>query len=187
MNVPLQIAFHNLDSSESVKALIEEKAAWLERYHDRITACRVIVQAPHRSHRQGNQYLVRIDLTVPGSEIVVTREPHPHTLAQDLHVAIRDAFEVARRRLEEHSRRQRRDVKCHEPAPQARVSKLFAEDGYGFIETPDGRELYFHQHALVNGDFKHLEVGSEVSFVEEAGEKGPQASTVRMVGRHNHR
>jgi ribosomal subunit interface protein len=186
MQVPLQIAFHNLDRSESVTALIEEKVAWLERFYDRITGCRVVVEAPHRHRRQGKAYLVRIDLTVPGSEIVVNREASLHVQAQDLHIAIRDAFEAARRRLEDHVRKQRKEVKTHEAIPHAWVSQLFPEEGYGFLTTPDDREVYFHQHAVLNGDFQHLQVGTEVAFAEQAGEKGPQASTVRLIGRHNH-
>jgi len=186
MHVPLQIAFHNLDRSEAVKALIEEKVESLERFFGRITSCRVVVEAPHRHHRRGNQYLVRIDLAVPGGEIVVNRDPPKHTDSSDLHVAIRDAFEAAQRQLEDHARRHRHQVKSHEPAPHARVSRVFPEEGYGFLETPDGREVYFHKNAVLNGDFEGLLPGTEVAFAEETGEKGPQASTVRVLGRHNH-
>src|SRR5947209_8312037 len=111
MQTPLQIAFQNLESSEAIRMLIEEKAAWLERFCHRITGCRVVIEAPHKRHRQGNQYLVRIDLTVPGGEIAINREPPQRTESQDLTVAIRDAFDAARRKLEEHTRRQRQEVK----------------------------------------------------------------------------
>jgi ribosomal subunit interface protein len=186
MQVPLQIAFHNMEHSEAVKAVVEEKVARLERFYGRITGCRVVIEAPHRHHRQGNHYQVRIDLTVPGGEVVVNREPPQRSEHKDLHVALRDAFDAARRRLEDHARRQRQEVKTHEPAPHARVSQLNPLEGYGFLRTPDGREVYFHRHAVLGGDFEHLQVGDEVVFVEEAGDKGPQASTVRPVGRHNH-
>jgi ribosomal subunit interface protein len=119
MQVPLQIAFHNLEHSEAVKELIEEKVAWLERFHNRITSCRVVVEAMHWHNQQGNPYLVRIELTVPGGEIVVNREAESHTQGQALNSTIREAFEVARRRLEERAQRQRKDVKRHEPAPAA--------------------------------------------------------------------
>ncbi len=186
MQASLQITFHNLECSEAVKALIEEKVAWLERFYDRITGCRVVVEAPHRHHRHGNQYQVRIDLTVPGGEVVVNREPPAHTEYRDLNVAIRDAFAAARRQLEEHVRRLRREVKSHGGVPHARVSRLFTDEDYGFLSTPDGREVYFHRRAVLNGGFDDLQVGTEVTFVEENGDKGPQASTVRPVGRHNH-
>jgi ribosomal subunit interface protein len=185
MQTPLQIAFNGMDRSEAVRELIEEKVAWLERFHDRITGCRVVIEAPHRHHRRGNQYQVRIDLTVPGGEVVVNREPSQRTAFKDLGVAIQHAFEAARRQLEEHIRRLRKEVKSHEPASRARVSRLFPEEGYGFLTTADGREVYFHQNAVL-GDFAQLQVGAEVTFVEEAGDKGPQASTIHPVGRHNH-
>jgi cold shock CspA family protein/ribosome-associated translation inhibitor RaiA len=186
MQAPLQVAFHNVEGAESVRALIEEKVAWLEKTYDRITHCRVVVESPHRRHRRSNQFLVRIDLTVPGAEIAVNREPTKRDEACDLAVAIRDAFDAARRRLDEHVRRRRQQVKSHEAPPHSRVSRLFPTEGYGFLSTTDGREIYFHHRAVLNGGFGDLQVGSEVAFVEEAGDKGPQASTVRSVGRHNH-
>lgn len=186
MQTPVQIAFHGLDCSEATRGLIEEKVAWLERYFDRITGCRVVVEMPHRHSRQGNQYHVRIDLALPGSEIVVNRDSARRTANQDLEVAIGHAFDAARRQLEEHVRRRRQEVKNHEPIPHARVIKLFLEEGYGFLMTADEREVYFHKNAVLNGGFDGLEIGNEVTFAEELGEQGPQASTVRPVGRHNH-
>jgi cold shock CspA family protein len=116
----------------------------------------------------------------------VTREPSQHTAYRDIQVALRDAFDSARRQLEDYVRRQRRDVKAHEIAPHARVSQLFPKEGYGFLTTPDGREIYFHRHSVLHDEFDQLQIGTEVTFVEEEGKKGPQASTVRPVGRHHH-
>jgi ribosome-associated translation inhibitor RaiA len=107
MQTPLQIAFHGLDRSEATREMIEEKVAWLEEVSDRITGCRVVIEVPHRHHRNGNQYLVRIDLTLPGGEIVVNREPAQRTEYSDLTQAIRDAFDTARRLLEERVHRRR--------------------------------------------------------------------------------
>ena len=89
--------------------------------------------------------------------------------------------DAARRRLEDYARRQRGAVKSHEETHRARVSRLFPEAGYGFLETPDGREIYFHRHSVLHPGFDRLAVGTEVRFVEEAGEKGPQASTVAIA------
>jgi cold shock CspA family protein len=80
-------------------------------------------------------------------------------------------------------RRRRGKTKVHEPAPLARVAKLFPVEDYGFLETPDGREVYFHKNAVLHNGFEQLKVGMEVYYAEESGEKGPQASTVRVVGR----
>ena len=97
-----------------------------------------------------------------------------------LKVAIRAAFDAARRRLQDHARRRRAAVKSHEPMPQARVTKLF-RSGYGYLETPDGRQIYFHANSVIHGRFKSMKLGSKVRFTEETGEKGPQASTVHLI------
>ena len=159
----------------------------------------MLVEAPARHRQKGYTFHIQIDLTVPEGEIVVKRAPtlYPgerdtggerrrkemETLSERKHlkVAIREAFHAARRRLQDHARRKRVDVKTHEPAHQARVTKLFPIEGYGYIETPDGREIYFHANSVINDRFKILKLGSKVSFAEEAGEKGPQASTVRLI------
>lgn len=186
MQLPLQIAFHNMPHSEVIEKTIREKAAKLDQFAGHIMGCRVVVEMPHRHHVHGNQYQVRIDITVPGEEIVVNREPPEHTEYRDVDVALRDAFDAARRQLEDYVRRRRGSVKELETAPHGRVSKLFPQEGYGFIETPDGREIYFHRHSVLHEAYDQLHQGAEVSFVEEAGKKGPQASTVKIVGRHGH-
>jgi cold shock CspA family protein len=112
---------------------------------------------------------------MPKEDFVVTREAHA-----DLYVAIRDAFDAARRHLQDQVRKARGDVKHHEEMPTARVSTLFPDRGYGFLTTFDGREIYFHEHSVLGDKFTSLKVGMEVHFVEEPGEKGPQASTVRV-------
>ena len=186
MQLSPQITFHNLEPSTAIEGVVREKIAKLEEFCDRITGCRVVVEIPHRHHEHGNLYQVRIDLTVPGEEIVVNREAPEHVPYRDVHVAIRDAFDAARRQLEDYVRRHRRDVKVHEAAPHAKVRLLNAQEDYGFLETPDGREIYFHRHSVLHGHFDDLQVGTEVTFVEEGGKKGPQASTVSIVGRHHH-
>jgi len=185
MQMPMQISFRDMEPSAAVETKIRERAAKLDRYYDRIMSCRVVVEAPHRRHHQGKLYHVRVDLTVPQGELVVSREPVDRHAHEDVYVAIRDAFDAAQRRLADYARRQRGDIKIHEEAAVSRVSKLFPDEGYGFIETPEGHEIYFHRNSVLNGSFARLEVGDEVQFVEEQGEKGPQASTVRFVGKHH--
>lgn len=186
MQLPLQIAFHNMERSETIEETIREKAEKLDAYCDRIMSCRVVVEVPHKHHQHGNLYQVRIDLTVPGDEIVVNREPSLHETYKDVTVAIRDAFDSARRKLEDYVRRMRGDVKADVIPPHARVSKLFPQEGYGFIATSDGREVYFHRHSVLHDAFDRLQVGTEVTFAEEMGKKGPQATTVKLVGKHGH-
>jgi cold shock CspA family protein/ribosome-associated translation inhibitor RaiA len=186
MQLPLQVSFRHMEHSAAIEALVREKAAHLDTFAGHIMRCRVVVEPAGEHHLHGNLYEVRIDLTVPGEEIAVTREPGEHAEYRDIRVALRDAFDSARRKLEDYVRRRRGAVKALETAPHGRVSKLFPEEGYGFLETPDGREVYFHRHSVLHDAFDRLQVGAEVAFVEEEGKKGPQASTVRLAGRHHH-
>ena len=177
MKLPLQITARNIDLPEAIKEEIREKVEKLDKFYGRIMRCRVVVEVPHRHHREGILFNVRIDMTVPGAELVVKREPN-----KELEVAVKDAFDAARRQLEDFARQQRGDVKHHEELPLACISSLFLDKGYGFLTTPEGREIYFHEHSVLNRDFRHLKIGMEVRFVEEKGEKGPQASTVLVLG-----
>lgn len=183
MKLPLQVAFRNMPHSAEIEALVAERAERLDRYAGDIMGCRVVVEEPHKHHRHGNAYQIRVDLTLPGKEIVVNRET---TADADIHVAIREAFDAARRQVEDYIRQRRGEIKAHEGLPHARVSKLFPAEGYGFLETPGGKELYFHKNSVLHEGFDKLAVGTEVTYVEEAGLKGPQASTVKLVGRHHH-
>lgn len=183
MQIPLQVTFRDMKSSAAVEERIRERALELEQYYQPVMRCRVVVHAPHRRHHQGKLFHVRIDLTVPGAELVVNREPAAHHAYEDVFVAIRDAFDAARRQLEDYARRQRGAVKVHEPPPLGRVAKLFSD--YGFVETVDGREVYFHRNAVLHHAFERLTLGAEVEIVEEQGEQGPQASTVRLTGKQH--
>jgi ribosome-associated translation inhibitor RaiA len=103
MTLPTAITFHGLESSDWIHRLISARAQSLGRYCRRISACRVVVDARHRHHRPVKGFSVRIDLTVPGEEIVVTQ----HAEAADLRAVIRDAFAVTRRRLRDYTARRR--------------------------------------------------------------------------------
>ena len=181
MQTPLQITFRHMESSEPVETMIRDKVDWLETFSPHIIGCRVVVEPKGKHHEHGNLHDVRIDITVPGEEIAVTRESKEHTEYKDIHIAIRDAFDSARRRLQDYERRRQGAVKNLETLPQARVGKLFPKEGYGFLETQEGREIYFHRHSVLNPGFDSLKVGIEVTFVEEPGKKGPQARTVKIA------
>ena len=181
MQLPVQVTFRYMEPSEAIEARVRERADELDRFYGRIMGCRVVVEAPHRRHHQGKLYHVRIDLTVPGGELAVTRAPGQHHAHEDVYVAIRDAFDAARRQLEDYGRRQRGSVKAHLPSPRGQVSQLFTEDGHGFITATDGTEIYFHRNSVLNDAFERLRIGMEVEFSPEEGEKGPQASTVRLL------
>ena len=180
MQEPLRIAFRNLEAPAAIEDEIRERVAELERFFDRIIACSVVVEEHHRHHRQGNLYHVRIELVVPEREIVVRREPPEHHAHEDLHVAIRDAFDAAQRQLQDHARAMRGDVKSHATPTIGRIVRLFAERDYGFLVTDTGDEVYLHRNAVLGHGFDKLRVGDKVRYVihEDEGEQGPQASTV---------
>ena len=178
MEVPPKITYRNMQPSEAIELRIQERIQKLERLYGRMIGCQVAVEAPHRHHRHGKIFRVRVHASLPGGEIIAGRDPAEHHAHEDVYVAIRDAFDAAERRLEDHARRQRGAVKSHEPPPTGRVARLFPGDGYGFLATHDGREIYFHRNSVLNGGFDSLEVGAVVRFAEELGDEGPQATTV---------
>jgi cold shock CspA family protein len=184
MQTQPQVSFDDIPVDESVRDAALEHIDQLEHLYGRITGCHVVVAQPHRHHRLGRLYSVRVDVRVPGSEIVVNRDHHLDHAHEDVHVALRDAFAAARRRLEDHARRLRGVEKAHVPRAQGRISQIFPLQGYGFIETPDGREIYFHRHAVSDHDFRLIDVDSPVFYTEEEGNDGPQAAFVQLVHPH---
>jgi len=179
MIIPLHIRFIDIPHSDAVEAEIRKHAEKLDRFCDHVMHCEVTVGTAGKHHAQGRVYEVHIDLTVSGTEIVINRV-HRH---EDVYVVIRDAFEAAIRKLQDFVREQRGDVKVHEIPLHGRVTKLFT-DGYGFVETTDGTELYFHRDNLAYPEFDHLEVGMEVEFLQQVAGEGLQAKRV-TAGRHH--
>lgn len=116
MQLPLQVSFRHMDPSPAVEAMVREKAARLDRFAGRIMSCRVVVEQTNHRHQSGNQFEVKIDITVPDGEVVASREPGKHREYRDIEVAIRDAFNVAARQLEDYVRRQRGAIKTSSPA-----------------------------------------------------------------------
>ena len=108
MQTDLQITVRDMEHSPALEERIREKVQKLEQVYPRIMGCRVVLEAPHRHKHQGKQFIVRLDVTVPGKVVVVSHDHH-----EDAYVALRDAFNAARRQLEEHARIQRGDVKKH--------------------------------------------------------------------------
>lgn len=185
MKLPLQVTFRNMDTSTAVEADIREKAAKLDQFCDQVMSCRVVVEALHKHHHQGNLFHVRIDITVPDEEIVASRDPAEHHAHEDVYVAVRDAFHAAQRQLQDYNTKRQQHVKRHEPESHGRIVRLVPMEDYGVIMTSDNREIYFHRNSLLNAEFDQLEEGAEVRFHEESGEQGPQASTVKVEGKHH--
>lgn len=202
--IPTQVTIRGVTHSDALEALIRERVAWLEQFYSEVVGCRVLLEVPHRHRRDGRHFHVRIELTVPdGEPIVVSHEPSLHGKLKDIEesahskatevesvqryaeVAVRRAFDAARRRLQDFAREQRGAVKSHGLPAHGRVVEISRVDGYGFIQTDELR-VYFSRESVLNEAFDELEVGAPVAFVEEKGEKGPQASSVRLLGKHHY-
>ena len=113
MSIPLRITFRGVPPTESLESTVRDKAAWLERFHQRIASCHVVIEAPPQRQRKGANYRVNVKLAVPGDEITASRESGRNHAHEDLHVALRDTFAAAVRQLEEHAQVRRGDVKTH--------------------------------------------------------------------------
>ncbi|MBM3562364.1 MAG: cold shock domain-containing protein [Alphaproteobacteria bacterium] len=167
------------DRQEKILRLIEK----LEDRYGRATACRVVVKGPGAHHRTGGLYEINLHLVLPDKrEVAIERTPHLDERFQDFDFALNDAFKRARRRLQDQVRRMRGKVKHHEAALTGVVKKMSPREGYGFIETSDGREVYFHRNSVEGSGFDALKPGARVRYREEQGREGPQASRVSPLG-----
>lgn len=182
MEEPLEITFRGVERTEALEKLIFDEVAGLEKVCDYIISGTVAVEKPHRHPRSGNPFRVRIGIKVPHNpELVVTRESGEGEMHDSLAKVLRNAFKSMRRQLIKLVDRQRNQTKTHpEQQATAVVERLFPDKGYGFLRTIEGREVYFHKNSVLHGDFKRLEIGTGVRYAEEAGRKGPQASTVQI-------
>jgi ribosomal subunit interface protein len=186
MQIPLQLSFRHIEQSDALEADIRERAKKLDEFFPHIMNCRVVVEALHKSHHQGNLFRVRLDVSVPGKELVAGRAPKNHKAHEDAYVTVRDAFNAMYRQLEEHSGKIQQEVKTHEEHPHGWVSELLPEDDYGRIRTFAGRDIYFHRNSVTNANFDDLKIGDAATLIEELGEKGPQATAVFLNGGPGH-
>ena len=185
MQVPVEIAFRHCEPLGEIRSEAAKQVRRSEKFSPRITSCHVIVTGPETRHRRGGLFEVELRIAMPEHNDVVVDTLHGDAPQREhALVAIRYAFDAAVRQIEDVAREMRDQVKEHVDTDRCRVTKFFAREDYGFIESADGREIYFHRNAVIDGAFDRLKVGSEVAFVEEAGEKGAQASTVRLIGKH---
>ena len=183
MEVPLIVRFKDVPYHEPVERLIRQKADELEKVCDYIVSCHVSVEHPQSHQESGTGWRVRVLVTVPpGHDIVVRQEGAKNSMHDPLESVVRDAFDATKRRLNELAERQRGEVKRHRhEETQAVVEKIFYDKGYGFLRTIDDREIYFHRNSVLHHGFDRLQPGTGVRFIEEAGHKGPQAISVKVV------
>lgn len=181
MTFPVHITYRDFPSSEALSARINEEVLKLGQFYDRITSCHVVVELPHKHKVHGRHFRIKVDVSLPGKVISVGRDPAEHREHEDPYLTVTEIFHIARRQLQDYVRVRRGDVKHHEAPPEGVVARLVEDEECGFIATDDGREMYFHKNSLLNGSWQKVNVGARVRFVEEQGEKGPQASTVVLV------
>jgi len=191
MQIPAEIAFHNIESSESVEAAIHDHIARLERIYSRLTTCRVRVDQRNQNQNGTIPPVVHIEISVPGhAEIVVAHEPdhlQRKFQAPDLYNAINEAFRIAEQRLSKYKDKltDRTAPQSHEAAQEfvGQVAELHPEEDYGFLMTKEGGLLYFHRNSVLTGDLDSLKRGDDVTYVETMGDTGPTASKVRVAAR----
>lgn len=183
----VHVTFRHFSATDALEVRVREGVTKLFELFPKIIKCSIALEM-HQRERHGHNFRCRLDLVVPNAELVA-QNSETDASSEDVYVALGEVFDAANRQLEDYVRRSRWDVKQHDPTPHARVAKLMVGEGpgsrYGFLETHDGREIYFHEHSVLHRRYDDLTIGTEVRFSEEEGEKGPQASTVSVTRRRS--
>src|SRR5436190_7631140 len=191
LQVPLEISFHNIESSPSAEEEIRARVSELERLYDRLISCRVRIDQRAKDRTGTIPPVVRIELGIAGrNDLVVSHEPD-HLLRKyqhpDLHKAINEAFRKAERQLVDlkEQREDRAQGVAHDAQNQSlgQIAEITPDEDFGFLMTKEGGLLYFHRNSLLSGDFDRLARGDEVHYNEEIGDSGPIASKVRVKAR----
>jgi ribosome-associated translation inhibitor RaiA/cold shock CspA family protein len=190
MQIPVEIAFHNLPSSDEAAGAIRGHIDRLERIFGRMTTCRVRVDQRNQNSNGTIPPVVHIEISVPGrKDIVVAHEPdhlQRKFQAPDVHNAINEAFRIAERRLSKYKDKladHGTAAMVHEASNEFRgqVAELTPQEDFGFLMTKEGGLLYFHRNSVLTGDFDRMHRGDEVSYVQTMGDTGPTASKVRVL------
>jgi ribosomal subunit interface protein len=188
MQIPAEIAFHNIQRSEWVEQTIREKIERLERLFDRLVTCRVRVERRANNSNNSIPPVVRIEIGVPGhKDIIVSHEPE-HLQQKfgdpDMRIAINEAFRIAERQLLDFKEQLRGRTKAPQSDAQnqflGQIAELAADRDHGFLLTKEGGLLYFHRNSVLAGDFDALKRGDAVHYVEDMGDTGPTAIKVRV-------
>ena len=189
MDIPLELAFHNMAPSEALKAAVEREVARLERFFNHIIGCRVVIEMPHKRHRLGNNAPdVHVLLRVPGREIVVTRElarAGAKKSAVNAYAVLKDAFQAVQQRLKDYRRQMQGEIKPKDAPLFGHVAELMAERKYGFIATEGGSQIYFHRNSVAGDGFDRLRIGDAVEYAPALSDKGEAAARVWLSGGRN--
>lgn len=187
MEVPIELAFHGIEHSDALEELVRDRIDRLETHFDHIISCRVVIEAPHRdSEQEIRSARVRIDLAVPGKEIIAVSEPQDHQFKHnDVYSAIDASFDKMERQLRDHAGSQqegRRDTRFPTEA-NAIIASIDPTESSGYVELVDGREIYFQEAALQGGKIADLEPGDDVKVVvgSRSSSPYPVARRVRVA------
>jgi ribosomal subunit interface protein len=184
MQEPLQIGFHNMEPSEALEQRVREHWAKLERRYDDIISARIVLEAPHKQPHKSTLG-ISISVGVPGSDIAVRREQRLHETDDHAYWVINEAFAAVERQLEDYAQKRRRHVKAHEGEREyARIVRLYPDQDYGFLETREQLNVYFHRDVVRDANFADLKEGDEVLYnlAPDEGPMGPMASSVWTIG-----
>lgn len=185
METPVKIDAAGMVLPSHIADVIAAHIDQLEQRYGRITDGRITVRPPSQHHRTGGLYEVHIHLSLPnGMAVNVDRVSQVDERRSDLRFAVDNAFKRARRQLQDRVRRLQGKTKHHEGQPTGTVLRLDPEGAFGFLASSEGYDVYFHRNSVVDGSFEQLQPGAKVAYTEEPGEKGPQASSVRPLGKH---
>jgi ribosome-associated translation inhibitor RaiA len=192
MQIPLEITFRNVASSESAESAIHGHVRRLERIYGRMTTCRVRVDQRNQNVNDTIPPVVHIEISVPGHKDIVVAHESDHLLrksqAPDLRNAINEAFRIAEQCLRKYKDKvtdRGIATRTHEASNEFRghIAELTPEKDFGYMLTKEGGLLYFHRNSMLVGDFDRLRHGDEVSYVEQVGDTGPTASEVRTIAK----
>jgi ribosomal subunit interface protein len=184
METDPQIVFEHMEPSDALRQRVLDELTELERFYGRIISARVSMNVPPREHRKGYLYRTNIHLVLPGGrEVAVSNNPHSGRAEDDMYASVEGAFDVARRQLKGEKELMGAKTRAQTVGSEqiGQVIRLYPEDGYGFIVTPSGHEVWFSQKKVKHNEFRHMQIGTRVYFDEELGDKGPLATTVRIA------
>ena len=181
--IPFQICFRDMPPSDAIWIDVQQRIEKLETFFDHVISCDVVISAPYHHHQKGKVPHIQIRLRVPGTCLIVRKESEKDKFHKDIYVAISAGFHALKRQLEDFVHKQRQFVKEHHASPHGFVTCIFSDQEYGFIETLDEHELFFHKNAVLHSEFDKLLKGTEVKFSEELGENGPQVTSMSIIGK----
>lgn len=182
METPVEIDYQGMVATGDLRDAITRRLQQFEERFGRITAGRVALKTPSGHHHTGGLFEINIHLALPdGSEVNVGHTRQDDRRYADLHFALNHNLQASAPPAAGQGAKAGGTVKSHWGQSVGIVRQLDPLGEFGFIETSEGREIYFHRNSVLNGDFSRLTVNARVSYAEEEGDKGPQASTVRLL------